>query len=153
MGQYAQPADVAKSIAAYRGAVEAQGRRFDPMSVGVTRAFFVCDKEEDREAALERRLANRVRQLKLATRPDGTVHGGPDRATGDPDVINRGSAMYGTPEQIAGKLDELRAAGVGYVLVNGGGSGGGERGRQSMRRFAREVMPLFTREAPAKAAE
>ena len=33
--------------------------------------------------------------------------------------------------------------GVGYVLVNGGGSGGGERGRQSMRRFAREVMPLF----------
>jgi alkanesulfonate monooxygenase SsuD/methylene tetrahydromethanopterin reductase-like flavin-dependent oxidoreductase (luciferase family) len=154
LGQYAQPADVAKSIAAYRGAVEAQGRRFDPMSVGVTRAFFVCDKEEDREAALERRLANRVRQLKLATRPDGTVHGGPDRATGDPDVINRGSAMYGNPDQIAQKLDELRAAGVGYVLVNGGGSGGGERGRQSMRRFAREVMPLFMRdEAPAKAAE
>ena len=34
--------------------------------------------------------------------------------------------MYGTPDQIADKLDELRAAGVGYVLVNGGGSGGGE---------------------------
>jgi alkanesulfonate monooxygenase SsuD/methylene tetrahydromethanopterin reductase-like flavin-dependent oxidoreductase (luciferase family) len=153
LGQYAQPADVAKSIAAYRAGVEAQGRRFDPMSVGVTRAFFVCDKEEDKEAALERRLANRVRQLKLATRPDGTVHGGPDRATGDPDTINRGSAMYGTPDQIAQKLDELRDAGVGYVLVNGGGSGGGERGRVSMRRFAREVMPLFTQEAPAKAAE
>ena len=94
-----------------------------------------------------------MRQLKLATRPDGTVHGGPDRATGDPDTINRGSAMYGTPDQIAQKLDELRDAGVGYVLVNGGGSGGGERGRVSMRRFAREVMPLFTQEAPAKAAE
>ena len=40
-----------------------------------------------------------------------------------------------------------------YVLVNGGGSGGGERGRVSMRRFAREVMPLFTQEVPAKAAE
>jgi alkanesulfonate monooxygenase SsuD/methylene tetrahydromethanopterin reductase-like flavin-dependent oxidoreductase (luciferase family) len=153
LGQYAQPADVAKSIAANRSAVEAQGRRFDPTSVGVTRAFFVCDKEEDREAALERRLANRVRQLKLATRPDGTVHGGPDRATGDPEMINRGSAMYGNPDQIAQKLDELRDAGVGYVLVNGGGSGGGERGRQSMRRFAREVMPLFMQEAPAKAAE
>jgi alkanesulfonate monooxygenase SsuD/methylene tetrahydromethanopterin reductase-like flavin-dependent oxidoreductase (luciferase family) len=153
LGQYAQPADVAKSIAAYRSAIEAQGRRFDPMSVGVTRAFFVCDKEEDREAALERRLANRVRQLKLATRPDGTVHGGPDRATGDPDTINRGSAMYGTPDQIARKLEELRDAGVGYVLVNGGGSGGGERGRQSMRRFARDVMPLFADEIPAKAAE
>jgi alkanesulfonate monooxygenase SsuD/methylene tetrahydromethanopterin reductase-like flavin-dependent oxidoreductase (luciferase family) len=153
LGQYAQPADVAKSIAAYRNAVEAQGRRFDPTMVGVTRAFFVCDKEEDKEAALQRRLANRVRQLKLATRPDGTVHGGPDRATGDPDVVNRGSAMYGNVDQIAQKLDELREAGVGYVLVNGGGSGGGERGRQSMRRFAREVMPLFMQEAPAKAAE
>jgi hypothetical protein len=30
------------------------------------------------------------------------------------------------------------------VLINGGGSGGGERGRRSLRRFAREVMPAFT---------
>ncbi len=152
LGQYASPEDVGRSIAAYKSAVEAQGRRFDPMMVGVTRAFFVCDTEADKEAALERRLANRVRQLKLATRPDGTVHGGPDRATGNPDVVNRKSAMYGTPEDIAGKLDELRAAGAGYILINGGGSGGGERGRQSLRRFAREVMPGFTRET-LRAAE
>src|SRR5215213_8089316 len=135
LGQYASPADVGRAIAAYKDAVEASGRRFDPLSVGVTRAFFVCN-EEEREAALQRRLANRVRQLKLATRPDGTVHGGPDRATGDPDTVNRNSAMYGTPDDIAEKLDELRRAGVGYVLINGGGSGGGERGRASLRRFA-----------------
>jgi alkanesulfonate monooxygenase SsuD/methylene tetrahydromethanopterin reductase-like flavin-dependent oxidoreductase (luciferase family) len=153
LGQYASPADVARSIAAYKKAVEEQGRRFDPMMVGVTRAFFVCDSDDDREAALQRRLANRVRQLKLATRPDGTVHGGPDRATGNPDVVNRVSAMYGSPDQIAEKLDELRAAGVGYVLVNGGGSGGGERGRTSMRRFAREVMPAFMSEPALRAAE
>src|SRR5277367_3844472 len=153
LGQYAQPTDVAKSIAAYRAGVEAQGRRFDPMSVGVTRAFFVCDKEEDKEAALERRLANRVRQLKLATRPDGTVHGGPDRATGDPDTVNRNSAMYGSAEQIAEKLEELRRVGVGYVLINGGGSGGGARGRISLRRFAAEVMPRFLDAEPQRAAE
>jgi alkanesulfonate monooxygenase SsuD/methylene tetrahydromethanopterin reductase-like flavin-dependent oxidoreductase (luciferase family) len=94
-----------------------------------------------------------VRQLKLATRPDGTVHGGPDRATGDPDTVNRNSAMYGSPDDIAEKLDELRRVGVGYVLVNGGGSGGGERGRASLRRFAREVMPLFAAEPAARAAE
>jgi hypothetical protein len=41
------------------------------------------------------------------------------------------------------KLDELCHAGVGYVLINGGGSGGGARGRESLRRFAREVMPAF----------
>jgi alkanesulfonate monooxygenase SsuD/methylene tetrahydromethanopterin reductase-like flavin-dependent oxidoreductase (luciferase family) len=153
LGQYAQPADVGRSIAAYKAGVEASGRRFDPMQVGVTRAFFVCDGEADKEAALERRLANRVRQLKLATRPDGTVHGGPDRATGDPDTVNRGSAMYGPPDHIAERLDELRRVGVGYVLINGGGSGGGERGRVSLRRFAREVMPRFDDAAPARAAE
>src|SRR5919106_1056696 len=70
-----------------------------------------------RRVAAEGRLANRVRQLKLATRPDGTVHGGPDRATGDPDTVNRVSAIYGSPEQIAEKLEELRRAGVGYVLI------------------------------------
>ena len=32
-----------------------------------------------------------------------------------------------------------------------GGSGGGERGRISMRRFAREVMPLFADDQPVKA--
>jgi hypothetical protein len=47
------------------------------------------------------------------------------------------------PDEISEKLDELRAAGVGYVLINGGGSGGGARGRQSLRRFAREIMPAF----------
>src|SRR4030088_3083140 len=154
LGQYASPADVGRSIAAYKSAVEAQGRRFDPMQVGVTRAFFVADTAAEKEGALERRLANRVRQLKLRTPPDGTVHGGPDRATGDPDAVNRNSAMYGSPDEIAEKLDELRRVGGGYVLVNGGGSGGGERGRTSLRRFAREVMPSFTDEpARARAAE
>ncbi len=144
LGQYASPEDVAANIAVYKSEVEAQGRRFDPMQVGVTRAFFVAENAAEREAAMERRLANRVRQLKLATRPDGTVHGGPDRADGDPRVVNEKSAMYGNPDDIAKKLAELRQAGAGYVLVNGGGSGGGARGRQSLRRFAREVMPLFS---------
>jgi alkanesulfonate monooxygenase SsuD/methylene tetrahydromethanopterin reductase-like flavin-dependent oxidoreductase (luciferase family) len=91
--------------------------------------------------------------LKLATQPDGTVHGGPDRATGDPHTVNVNSAMYGTQDEIADRLDELREAGVGYVLVNGGGSGGGERGRQSLHRFAREVMPLFAGPIEVRAAE
>ena len=149
LGQYAWPADVASNIAIYRSEVEARGRSFDPMQVAVTRAFFVCDSAAEREAAMERRLANRVRQLKLATTPDGTVHGGPDRATGDPKTVNEISAMYGNPDHIAERLEELRAAGAGYVLVNGGGSGGGSRGRASLSRFAREVMPHFA-EAPVK---
>jgi alkanesulfonate monooxygenase SsuD/methylene tetrahydromethanopterin reductase-like flavin-dependent oxidoreductase (luciferase family) len=153
LGQYASPADVAHNISVFREAVEAAGRAWDPMMVGVTRAFFVSETEREREEALERRLANRLRQLKLATAPDGTVLGGPDRATGDPVEINLNSAIYGTPDQIAQKLRELQDAGAGYLLMNGGGSGGGERGRRSLRRFAREVMPAFAEEAKARAAE
>src|SRR5207248_10824141 len=146
LGQYASPDDVGRSIAVYRDAVEASGRRFDPMQVGVTRAFFVTDNRAEKEAALERRLQNRMRQLKLATRPDGTVHGGPDRATGDPRIVNEVSAIYGTPDEITRRLETLRECGVGYVLLNGGGSGGGSRGRDSLRCFAREVMPALARE-------
>ena len=101
---------------------------------------------------MERRLQNRMRQLKLATRPDGTVHGGPDRATGDPRTVNEISAIYGNPDEIAKQLEALRDAGVGYVLINGGGSGGGARGRESLRRFAREVMPFFADIGPRRLA-
>jgi alkanesulfonate monooxygenase SsuD/methylene tetrahydromethanopterin reductase-like flavin-dependent oxidoreductase (luciferase family) len=153
LGQYASPADVAHNISVFRAAVEARGEVWDPMRVGVTRAFFVSDSEQEREEALERRLANRVRQLKLATAPDGTMLGGPDRADGDPHEINLKSAIYGTPEQIARGVQDLRDAGVGYMLINGGGSGGGERGLRSLRRFATEVMPAFASEAPALAAQ
>ena len=57
--------------------------------------------------------------------------------------INLNSAMYGTPDEISRQIEALRDAGAGYLLINGGGSGGGERGRQSLRRFAKEVMPAF----------
>jgi alkanesulfonate monooxygenase SsuD/methylene tetrahydromethanopterin reductase-like flavin-dependent oxidoreductase (luciferase family) len=148
LGQYASAEDVATSIAVFRDAVEVSGRRFDPMQVGVTRAFFVTDNSIEKEAAMERRLQKRMRQLTLATRPDGTVHGGPGRATGDPRTVNEASAMYGNPDKIAQRLESLREAGVGYVLINGGGSGGGARGRESLRRFAREVMPVFAEASP-----
>lgn len=141
LGQYASPADVGKNIAIFRDAVEANGEQWDPMRVGVTRAFFVTDDKREREEALERRLANRMRQLKLATTPDGRVLGGPDRADGDPVQINLNSAIYGTPDEIVRGIQALRDVGAGYLLLNGGGSGGGERGRESLRRFAREVMP------------
>jgi alkanesulfonate monooxygenase SsuD/methylene tetrahydromethanopterin reductase-like flavin-dependent oxidoreductase (luciferase family) len=143
LGQYSPPSEVARNIAIFRDAVEAKGERWDPLRVGVTRAFFVTEDGSEREQALERRLANRLRQLKLATTPDGRVLGGPDRADGDPVEINLKSAMYGTPDEIARHIQALREAGAGYLLLNGGGSGGGERGRRSLRRFAREVMPAF----------
>ncbi len=143
LGQYSSPADVARNIAIYREAVEAKGEPWDPMRVGVARAFFVTDDPRERDAALERRLANRLRLLKLGTTPDGRILGGPDRADGDPVEINLASAIYGAPGEIARRIEVLREAGAGYLLLTSGAPGRGERSRQSLRRFAREVMPAF----------
>ena len=43
-----------------------------------------------------------------------------------------------SPDEIAAKLEKLRALGVEYVLLNGGGPA-----RDNLRRFARELMPAF----------
>jgi hypothetical protein len=67
-------------------------------------------------------------------------------------VVNESSAMYGSPDEIAQRLEALCDAGVGYVLLNGGGSGGGARGRESLRRFARDIMPSFAETAPQRIA-
>ena len=133
-----------QSIAAYRAAVEASGRRFDPMSVGVTRAFFVCDSEAEKGgraaaparepgAAIEARdTARRHRAWRPRSRHRRSRQGQPQQR--DVRHPRRRSPRSST---------SCARAGVGYVLINGGGSGGGERGRTSLRRFAREVMPHF----------
>ena len=56
------------------------------------------------------------------------------------------SAMYGTPDEIAAKLDTLRAAGVEHVLLNGPAGS-----LTNLRRFAREVMPAYGGEKRAAA--
>ena len=48
------------------------------------------------------------------------------------------SAMFGTPDEIADKLEALRAAGVEHILLNGPTGS-----RENLRAFAREVMPAF----------
>ena len=45
-------------------------------------------------------------------------------------------------------LEALRDAGVGNVLLNGRGA----RGRESLRRFARDIMPRFAEAAPQRVA-
>jgi alkanesulfonate monooxygenase SsuD/methylene tetrahydromethanopterin reductase-like flavin-dependent oxidoreductase (luciferase family) len=47
-------------------------------------------------------------------------------------------ALIGTPEEIIGRIERLRAGGVEYVLlIDVGGS------LAALRTFAREVMPAF----------
>jgi alkanesulfonate monooxygenase SsuD/methylene tetrahydromethanopterin reductase-like flavin-dependent oxidoreductase (luciferase family) len=128
----------------YKAEVEAQGKRFDPMDVGVARAFYVAKDADDKRKAVEARLANQRRMTELAAAP-GTVKSSMLSFDYTLDAAEE-SAMFGTPDEIGKKLETLRAAGVTHVLLNGGGGS-----IANLRRFAHEVMPAFAGEKRAAA--
>ena len=141
LDQFASFDAVAERIAIYRDALEKHGRGFDPLNVGVARAFFVAKDEADKQAALERRLEAQRRLEAISNAPDGTKSKASIMAYSDTREASEESALYGSPDEIAVKLERLRKLGVEYVLLNGGGLVG--HANESLRRFAREVMPAF----------
>jgi alkanesulfonate monooxygenase SsuD/methylene tetrahydromethanopterin reductase-like flavin-dependent oxidoreductase (luciferase family) len=121
----------------YKTEVEACGRKFDPMDVALSRAFFVARNAEEKAKAIEARLANQTRLAKLAQTPDGNSKSSMLSFDQTLDAAAE-SAMFGTPDEIAAKLSTLRAAGVEHVLLNGPAGS-----RENLRAFARDVMPAF----------
>jgi alkanesulfonate monooxygenase SsuD/methylene tetrahydromethanopterin reductase-like flavin-dependent oxidoreductase (luciferase family) len=139
LDQFASVEQIGERIAIYKAEVQARGRVFDPMSVGVTRSINVVTTAADLERAMEARVAGRRRIDRLAQRPDGQ---GNRTLLSDAEI--RASALYGTPDAVALMMQALRDAGAEYVLLNSAG------GRQTLRRFAHELMPAFSG-APALA--
>ena len=142
LDQFASFEAVAERIAVFKAAVEARGRVFDPMEVGVARAYHVAKDAADKEAAIERRLEAQRRLAAISNPTDGTKSKASIMAFSDTREASEESALYGTPDEIAPKLEKLRQLGVGYVLLNGGGLA-----QDSLRRFAREVMPAFAEDS------
>jgi alkanesulfonate monooxygenase SsuD/methylene tetrahydromethanopterin reductase-like flavin-dependent oxidoreductase (luciferase family) len=114
----------------------------DRTEVAVARQVYVAKNEADKQAALLRQAAFTKRTVDVSRRPDGKsgshVLAYADKAGGTEE-----NALYGTPDEICAKLEDLRLAGVSYVLLTISG------GSEQLRRFAREIMPNFVRSAPA----
>ena len=136
LDQYASAEQIRERIAVFKAEVEARGRVFDPMSVGVTRSINIVTGADDLERAMVNRVAARRRIDRLTVRPDGTA---PNRAQLSDEEI-RASALYGGPDEVAAMMQTLRATGAEYVLLNSAG------GRATLRRFARDLMPAFSDE-------
>ena len=145
LDQHASTEQIGERIALYRSEVEALGRRFDPMSVGVTRSIRVVDTDEELEQALQVRIAGRRRTAALAIPPDGK-HPSALRTFSDAREDAEAGALYGRPDRIATKLQALRDVGAEYVLLNSPG------GLPSLRRFAKELMPAFSGEPALQTA-
>jgi alkanesulfonate monooxygenase SsuD/methylene tetrahydromethanopterin reductase-like flavin-dependent oxidoreductase (luciferase family) len=136
LGQFSSLAQIAEQIALFRSEVEALGRTFDPMSVGVTRSLNVVMTAEEYEKAIETRMAGRRRVERLSRRPDEHNQ---IKVMSEAEVreVAEAGTLYGTPDDIAVKLQALRDVGAEYVLLNSAG------GLASLRRFAREILPAF----------
>jgi len=122
----------------FKAEVQAQGRSFDPSTVAVARSVNVVMTAAEREKAVEARLAARRRTERLAQRPDGQNRASIMSYASTLEAAEAGT-LYGSPDEIAAKLQTLRAVGVEYVLLNSVG------GLETLRRFAREVLPAFAR--------
>lgn len=127
LGQFDPPEKIAQEIAQLKEEVESRGRPFSPMEVAVARSINIVDTPEEYEKAIENRMAGRRRTQNLARRPNFQ----------DTREAAETGTLYGTPDQVAGKLQALRDVGAEYVLLNSPG------GIHSLRRFAKEVMPSF----------
>jgi alkanesulfonate monooxygenase SsuD/methylene tetrahydromethanopterin reductase-like flavin-dependent oxidoreductase (luciferase family) len=137
LGQHSLAEEILEQVAQFKREVAARDRRFDPMQVAVARAVHIAKDAADKETALERRYQGHMRINALARRPGETR----ERYILDDEKAARResaeSALFGSPDEIAEKLETLRKGGVEYVIINFGGS------RENIRRFAREIMPAF----------
>jgi alkanesulfonate monooxygenase SsuD/methylene tetrahydromethanopterin reductase-like flavin-dependent oxidoreductase (luciferase family) len=144
LDQFASFSTIIERFNIYRTEVEALGRRFDPDDVAVARAFYVAKDAEEKRKAVEARLAGQTRTAKVASSAD----------TAKSSMLSfdytlaaaEESAMFGTPDEIAAKIERLRAAGVTHMLLNGPAGS-----VANLRHFAHEVMPAFAGEKRAAA--
>ena len=146
LDQFAQAPLIGERIALYRSAVEACGRVFDPMSVAVARDVYIARDDADRRAALERNTRMRQRTIEVSRAP-GRSGGSHILSYADNRGDNEAVALYGSVDAVARQVEELRAVGVHYLLANIGGGA-----RESLRRFAREIIPRFTADTSPVAA-
>ncbi|HKA74122.1 MAG TPA: LLM class flavin-dependent oxidoreductase, partial [Xanthobacteraceae bacterium] len=141
LDQFASIAQTGERLALYRREVLARGAEFDPMRVTVARDMFVATTAAEKEAAIARNKQFHQRIINVARAPD-RAGGSHILAYSHSDEQEHSSPLIGTPDEISTKLEGLRQVGVRYVILGGGS-------RESLRRFARDIMPAFANERDA----
>ena len=135
LGQYDSFETIVEEVNLFKSLVEAKGETFDPMRVGVARSVNIVDTKAEYDAAIDARMAGRRRTQNLAQRPDFE----------DTREIAELGTIYGTPDQVAEKIQDLKDAGIEYILLNC------PAGIETLRRYAKEVMPAFAGSAKVTA--
>jgi alkanesulfonate monooxygenase SsuD/methylene tetrahydromethanopterin reductase-like flavin-dependent oxidoreductase (luciferase family) len=111
------------------------------MDVAVARNLYVARDEDDARAALAQQARIHDRMIGRSRGPEGSRRSH-IMAYADKAGATEAHALFGTLEEIIAGLRALQAVGVRYVLMSGG-----DAVRQSMQRFAVEVMPAFVQDS------
>ncbi len=138
LDQFASTEAIGERIALFKAECEACDRAFDPMDVAVARNLYVARDANDASAALARQAGLHDRMIERSRGPDGSKRSHIMAYAG----ATEAHALFGTPEEIIAGLQALQAVGVRYVLMSGA-----DATRQSMQRFAAEVMPAFVQDS------
>jgi alkanesulfonate monooxygenase SsuD/methylene tetrahydromethanopterin reductase-like flavin-dependent oxidoreductase (luciferase family) len=112
----------------------------------VSRQVYIAKNAADKEAALARLAKYTQRTVAVSRAPEAKA-GSHVLAYADKAGGTEENALYGTVDEICGKLAALNRAGAEYVLLSVSG-----RSRDQLRRFTREIMPEFSR-APSLAPQ
>ncbi len=144
LDQFASAQQLGERIALFKAEIAKRGRTFNPLEVTVARDMFVARNAAEKQAAIERTHAARQQILNVARAP-GQQRGSHILAYDHDKPRSDANTLIGTVEEIAERLEEMRREGIEYVILTCGGS------RESLRRFAHEIMPAFPDRTQAKA--
>ncbi len=133
LDQFASIEVIGERIALFAAECEARGRAFDPLEVAVARNVYVARDADEAQAALARQARIHERMIERSRGPE---EAGRSHILAYADNAEA-AALIGSPGEIVAGLRALQAVGVRYVLVSGPDT------RQTMRRFAAEIMPAL----------
>lgn len=137
LDQFATLDLTAQRVAAFRDACAECGRPWNPMELALTRALYIAKTAEERDAALDMRTERASRTYKF-----GLLSGLPEQpdSFADKRMTEEDAVLIGTVDDVAEKLDTLRAMGVEHVLFTVTES------IETLRTFSKEIMPAFADE-------
>jgi alkanesulfonate monooxygenase SsuD/methylene tetrahydromethanopterin reductase-like flavin-dependent oxidoreductase (luciferase family) len=137
LDQYASPQQIGQRIALYRAERQVSGHVLEPMQIAVARQLYVAKDKVEAQAALKRAAQYTQRIVDVSRGPDGE-RGSHVLAYADGAGGTEANALYGTPDEVCRKLEELKRVGADYFLMTAAAGG-----KEQLRRFARDVMPAF----------
>jgi len=147
LDQLSPPEVSGQRVAAYREAIEGEGKVFDPLHVGLTRGLHLAmnARQRDHQHALRAQFLEHVRRLSVSPQAQTSPLAVPKSAAEFRDATEN-TTLIGTPDEIIARLKMLQTNGIEYVLLMDL-----EGSLESLRMLAREVMPAFC-ESPRMAA-